>query len=449
MSCPIMLLTDHFSLAFTALRYSNNTKTMASTNTDEPRQAHKSKRKAGAPTDGATMANPHFKKLKATMMKMQTLLHGSGVSPNLLAALELELAQPPTILCPITKLPLKEILKSFELSYSDSPFSWKEYSWDMQAEIDCELNENDLLLVKAAGRAVTRPLFFYTVVGARDHEAMCRIPADMMFLEAIAIINGQAQIYLDEDRKWPPKYDASGEGKGKAWPQDRPKKGAESELNGLWDALSSRLKHRTPTQLTRIQLFGEMDLQYTATTPAIVKYTGRCDYSIGLDVNHHPFIPSFKPSGHISILLVCEAKKHNDVMAALNQLLGYLGILHAERRSAGKRIDCTTFGVATDGYKWVFVQVTHVGKVLRSPEIDLYTDGSGDVLRSLLVVLRLSMKLQTPENSPVRKVDAGMVGADGNSLTLLVDENMTPSQPDAEEEASDEEEESGEDSQGE
>lgn len=411
---------------------------MASTNTDEPRQAHKSKRKALSTTDGAIIANPHFKKLKATMMKMQTLLHGSGVSPNLLAALELELAQPPTILCPITKLPLKEILKSFALSYSDSPFSWKEYTWDMQAEIDCELNENDLLLVKAAGRAVTRPLFFYTVVGARDHEAMCRIPADMMFLEAIAIINGQAQIYLDEDRKWPPRNNASSEGKGKAG----------SELDRFWDALSSRLKHRTPTQLTRIQLFGEMDLQYTATTPAVVKYTGRCDYSIGLDVNHHPFIPSFKPSGHISILLVCEAKKHNDVMAALSQLLGYLGILHAERKSAGKRIDCTTFGVATDGYKWVFAQVTHLGKVLRSPEIDIYTDGSGAVLRALLVVLRLSMKLQTPENSPVRKVEE-TVGADGNLLTLLVDDNITPRQPDAEKEGLDEDEDWGEESQGE
>lgn len=414
---------------------------------NEPRVITNTKRKAPSTTDGAP--NAQVKKYKAGLMKMHNFLQSSGQlpSPALIAAIDAllaEVAQPPplpVISSPVTKLSVQEILHLFSFSYNDTPFLRDEHIWDMEED---SLTENALLLIDAAGTRLTCLLFLYGSVGVRDHEAICRIPADQVFLEAIGICNGQGQILLDELTKWTKDLDDK---------DFSLKRKAGTTLERLWSSLAGRLKRRTPTQLTRMQLFGEMDLEYTrppsesdtSITPAIYQYTGRCDYSIGIALRP-PLMSGKKSPLHISVLLVCEAKKHNNIAAAVNQLFGYLGILHAERKSAGKRRDCTTYGVATDGYKWVFVKVTHTGKVLKSPDMDITIDGGCAVLRALVFVLRESMKLQTPENSPARydedyddDSDRKELGARGEFLTMLADENVNPTP--REDEVEEEEEE--------
>lgn len=411
------------------------------TSPDIVRPPPKPKRKAHT-TEAAPTAQS--KRIKATIARLQTILQSTGHNPTLLAALNTSLAQPPpapTILCPVKKLALPEILTNFGFTYSDT-FARSEHTWDIHL---AALSDDDLFLIDAARHAFTRLIFFYADVGVRDHEAICRILADKVFLEAIAVVNGRAQILLDEQAKWdledPTPYSP-----------DR----AGAEFTRHWAALSTRWKRRTPTEGARIKLYGEMDLHHTCPiTPssssdpsALIQFTGRCDYSIGLTLpSPPPSLPHPHPP-HASILLVCEAKKDSDIPSAVTQLFGYLGILHSARRAAGRRADCTTFGVATDGYKWVFVRVGHKGGVRRSGEMDVRVDGGGGVVRGLVGVLRESLGLVTPGNSPVRPpVGAGAGGGGDSGEELpgggLADDNLVPVA--REEEAVDDDDNSDED----
>lgn len=197
-------------------------------------------------------------------------------------------------------------------------------------------------MIKSAVVHLDRWLHIYDEVVMRHSGAGCRMPIDQALLEATAIVGGHSRSCEEEP--------------------------VPCTLNIY----------------TRMRLFAELDLLYKppqlghpqspvvacsteAAAPSPlhrpIVYTGRFDYCIGFCCSPRvPLDPVVGPHSTLqaSHLCIAEAKMVDGVVDARRQLLAYVGCIHHMhgRRNAGKRDDCTSYGVASDGYT-VYSRYTH------------------------------------------------------------------------------------------
>ncbi|KAF8464270.1 hypothetical protein BDZ91DRAFT_849799 [Kalaharituber pfeilii] len=222
-----------------------------------------------------------------------------------------------------------------------------------------------------------RWLRFYQAVTARDSEALCHMPMNQALLEAIAILGGHASNYAAELLL------------------------ARSKLRE--EAVTKPMQRQPPTIYSRIELFAEMDLHYSPSNGVTASesplcYTGRVDYAVG--ILHNSYSSILEKPRHASLLIVVEAKKYDGITEARKQLLASAACISAARRKAGTRLDCTTYGIAADCYSWVFLQIAHDGTVRFTKQRDIREVGWASIIKTIILILKHSAILQTPQNSP-------------------------------------------------
>jgi hypothetical protein len=169
----------------------------------------------------------------------------------------------------------------------------------------------------------------------------------------------------------------------------------------------------------------------TASPFSGIIVNGRVDHGIGRVLTPYPNSPR-KRRFH-SLLLAVEAKKAFNLGTALPQLVVYLACLRQSRLSRG-RSDTSVFGVASDGYKFVFVTISHGGELRQSREFDIGAGNMVKVLGCLKYVLERSVKMSpnsTPEKGEALPGDYDEMEDDPN---LAVDNNsyLAPTESDEE-----------------
>jgi len=121
-----------------------------------------------------------------------------------------------------------------------------------------------------------------------------------------------------------------------------------------------------------------------------------------------------------SLLIIIEAKKYRAVDQAAAQLLTYLACLR-ESRIRRCRTDSSVYGVATDGYLFDFVMITHDGHVRISKRFDVPRDML-EVLGCLRHILEKT-SLMSPNSTPGKDGDAGVAG-DHTDYDMNLDNNQ-------------------------
>lgn len=93
---------------------------------------------------------------------------------------------------------------------------------------------------------------------------------------------------------------------------------------------------------------------------------GRVDIGVAIALpsiatNSFPSNSPKKPNRRFHSLLFCaEAKVKDNPRSGVPQLIVYLGSLRQSRINRGKS-DCSVYGVATDGFIYIFVTISHEG----------------------------------------------------------------------------------------
>lgn len=313
----------------------------------------------------------------------------------------------------ITSLRPEEILEELNLTYSVDYQDYDQYIWDIPGLVAQNLTNEERELVSIANPHLGRWIFLYQIV-VRHSEAACRMPVDQALLEAIAVVNGLAQIHADADAQL-----------GTL--------GTDLNYRDRRVYLNKQVQRRTPIPSTLIKLYTETNLCVSPTLPTqpttvpMPTYTGRVDYAVGIQIPRRPHLHGHitnKPR-NINLVLVGEAKGNTSFTKAIYHCIGYAGILRLSRLAAKKRRDCTTYGLASDGFLWAFIKVDHQGHVRVSKQMDLRESGWQDVLAALIVVIKEAMKLQTAENTLIKTRGEGD-GSDDVMEDLADDDTMSP-----------------------
>jgi hypothetical protein len=116
-----------------------------------------------------------------------------------------------------------------------------------------------------------------------------------------------------------------------------------------------------------------------------------------------------------ALLAVVEAKSANSLTQALPQLLVYLGSLHQSRQQRGRR-DSTVYGVASDGFSYIFVAITNEGIVRESRRFELKYGDIKMVLGCLKYILEASWAM-----SPTVTPEMRGTNGDGDPIDLMAD----------------------------
>jgi hypothetical protein len=95
--------------------------------------------------------------------------------------------------------------------------------------------------------------------------------------------------------------------------------------------------------------------------------SGRVDQSIGFVIRSRTKAPNY---GFHSLLLVIDAKVAGCVNQALPQLIVYLACLRHSRLQR-QRNNASVYGVASDGFTFIFVAISHEGVLKRSKTFDI------------------------------------------------------------------------------
>jgi hypothetical protein len=163
---------------------------------------------------------------------------------------------------------------------------------------------------------------------------------------------------------------------------------------------------------------------YTITTssPATI-VSGRVDHGIGRVLKTH----NYPKRRFESLLLAVEAKKAFNLLSALPQLVVYLASIHQSRLSRG-RCDASVYGVASDGYSFMFVTITHDGTLRQSKQFKVDGGETRTILGCLKYLLEKSGSL-SPNATPEKKEDGHQPDTDGSD-PLSVDDSdyLTPLQ---------------------
>ncbi|RPB27174.1 hypothetical protein L211DRAFT_846713 [Terfezia boudieri ATCC MYA-4762] len=218
---------------------------------------------------------------------------------------------------------------------------------------DGEIKDLDAdLIAYASSTSLLWFEFLYAKIFPRETEAVCRIAVDKASLEALAISSRAA---LD----WRSAIETPGASPDK-----------------IREAL---LQTRCRTPLT-----GGVD----------VVYTGRADYAVALRDPTSQRLTSY--------LILVEAKRDSEFNKARSQVLGYAACIWEARRAKGVRLDCTIYGVVTDGLRWQVVMINHHGVVQEGELLDERLEGWAVILRMLVAVINRAAQLQTPNNFPAK-----------------------------------------------
>jgi hypothetical protein len=130
---------------------------------------------------------------------------------------------------------------------------------------------------------------------------------------------------------------------------------------------------------------------------------GRVDHGIG-----HVIIPGprYDKRGRLfqTLLTVVNAKTAGNLVEVVPELVVYLGSLHQSRHRQRRR-DCTVYGVASDGYSFLFLTITHDGVLKESKHFELMLGELQLVLGCLKHILEVTCK-EVPENGSKLMEDA-------------------------------------------
>jgi len=158
-------------------------------------------------------------------------------------------------------------------------------------------------------------------------------------------------------------------------------------------------------------------------SPGII-VSGRVDHGIGRVLKTHH---NYRKRRFESLLLAVEAKTALNLISALSQLVVYLASIRQSRLSRG-RSDASVYGVASDGYAFIFVTITHDGILKRSKQFDVEVGEIREILGCLRYVLEKSERI-SPNVTPEKNKDGHQQDTDGSD-PLSVDDSkyMTPPQ---------------------
>ncbi|KIL68359.1 hypothetical protein M378DRAFT_196346 [Amanita muscaria Koide BX008] len=191
------------------------------------------------------------------------------------------------------------------------------------------------------------------------------------------------------------------------------------------DQTTDERSMRTPPPFQDIKVFGGVSFSHkiNATKGALfwgVTVNGRVDHGIGRTIT------SFRHSGKRnfqSLLLLVEAKTKGSIDEALAQLVVYLGSLHQSRLSR-HRSDASVYGVASDGYLFTFVTITHEGVLKRSKQFNImeHPEDLVTVLGCLKYLLEKSASI-TPNLIPKRNGGHALDGDGDEDPAFDLDDN--------------------------
>jgi hypothetical protein len=190
---------------------------------------------------------------------------------------------------------------------------------------------------------------------------------------------------------------------------------------------------RTPTPLDDIKIYGEVSFTHKIGSQVNVRsfpeviVSGRVDHSIGRVLKSQAKNAKKQLKRHFhSLLLIVEAKFDRSVNQALPQLLVYLASLHQSRLQR-HRSDASVYGVASDGYEFIFVTISHEGIVRLSRGFNiLQGDNMRRVLGCLKYILEKTASMSpnlTPERSNGHQQEGDADGTDGADEVIDLDDN--------------------------
>jgi hypothetical protein len=172
---------------------------------------------------------------------------------------------------------------------------------------------------------------------------------------------------------------------------------------------TSACRQKTPTPFNDIRVHGEVSFNHEIlplsknpqqTPPTVV--TGRLDYGIGRVLMSTTKATALRLRSRFqSLLVIVEAKAQRAVGAALPQLLVYLACLR-QARLQRRRTDASVYGVASDGYIFCFVKITHEGTVVISRDFNVQRGEMLVVLQCLRYILETTAEMSsnvTPERN--------------------------------------------------
>ena len=214
-------------------------------------------------------------------------------------------------------------------------------------------------------------------------------------------------------------------------------------LNKIETAGDARTK--TPGPLHDIKIYGEVPFTHkvisrttTLPSPNIV-VCGRVDHGIGRILESHAKNATDQRKRRFySLLLLVEAKCNASVYQAIPQLIVYLAGLRQSRLERN-RTDTSVYGVASNGYVFVFINISHDGTVMRSRRFDILEGDMKIVLGCLTYVLEITAS-RSPKSMPERNVDdRDNDEVDESDPSLNVDDSKFMKPPLGEEDEEDEE----------
>ncbi|RPB28680.1 hypothetical protein L211DRAFT_403195 [Terfezia boudieri ATCC MYA-4762] len=153
--------------------------------------------------------------------------------------------------------------------------------------------------------------------------------------------------------------------------------------------VGSKVHHETPKQKSQAKQLGVV-----GDGGSDIVYAGRTDYVVAL---RDP-----TTQGLTSYLILVEAKRDSEFSKARSQALGYTACIWEARKAKGVRLDCTTYGLATDGLKWQLLMINHDGIIKEGQLLDARLDGWTIILSMLVAAINRAAQLQTPKNSPTK-----------------------------------------------
>ncbi|KAF8223654.1 hypothetical protein L208DRAFT_530182 [Tricholoma matsutake] len=182
-------------------------------------------------------------------------------------------------------------------------------------------------------------------------------------------------------------------------------------MKGLDITTADDARLKTPNSLQDIKIYGEVSFTHT-----IIPRTTML-----------PSHNTIRKRRFYSLLLLIEAQFHNSVDHAIPQLIVYLASLRQSRLQRN-RTDASVYGLASDGYVFIFVKISHDGTVMRSRRFDILEGEMKKVLGCLQYVLEMTAS-RSPKSTPERlDGDKDNDEVDESDHPLNLDDNkfMTP-----------------------
>jgi hypothetical protein len=178
-----------------------------------------------------------------------------------------------------------------------------------------------------------------------------------------------------------------------------------------------------PSRFTRslyqdIRVFSNLSFSHTITSASSTQLASGAIVDSYLDIGIGRVMKGY-PRRFQSLLLLVEATRAANLDIAFPQLVVYLASLHQSRVSQN-RSDSTVYGVASDGYLFIFVTIAHDGTLERSKQFDITAGDTETVLGCLIYLLETSAANTMPEKDE----DAYCWDTDtGEDLVFDLDDN--------------------------